>query len=187
MKQPIKYTRALVIVHGKSELCICRHIKSNLRLKMEIDSDKKGEKSIQITDLITRLNNKIYISQSNFIKKYDDIESEGKGKKKKLINFNIFIIMDVDDCTPKQREDYINKNMFKGHWAYDYIIPIWNIENLEDVMKKCDIEVINKGEYKIIFPINRNEKDIVQIQGLSDKLAKCKETNMEEFLKYCLE
>lgn len=35
------YLKSVVIVHGKSEKQICEYIKSNLRLKMDIVSDKK--------------------------------------------------------------------------------------------------------------------------------------------------
>lgn len=45
----LNYTKAVVIVHGKSEKQICQYIKNKLRLKMEIYSDKNGEKAIQIT------------------------------------------------------------------------------------------------------------------------------------------
>ena len=41
----ISYLKGLVICHGKSEKLICDFIKSNLRIQIEIDSDKKGKKS----------------------------------------------------------------------------------------------------------------------------------------------
>jgi ribosomal protein S15P/S13E len=40
----LKYLTAVVIVHGKSELQLCSFIKSNLKLKIHIESDKKDEK-----------------------------------------------------------------------------------------------------------------------------------------------
>lgn len=55
-KQKVRYLKALVIVHGKSEKQICEYIKSNLRLKIEIVSKEKGEKSIQINSLKHILN-----------------------------------------------------------------------------------------------------------------------------------
>ena len=55
------YTKAVVIVHGKSEKQICQYIKNKLRLKIEILSDKNGEKSIQITSLKNILNNSVYL------------------------------------------------------------------------------------------------------------------------------
>lgn len=61
MKQ-LNYTKAVIIVHGKSEKQICQYIKNKLRLKIEIYSDKNGEKAIQITSLKNTLNNKIFKS-----------------------------------------------------------------------------------------------------------------------------
>ena len=70
----LNYTKTVVIVHGKSEKQICQYIKNKLRLKMEIYSDKNGEKAIQITSLKNTLNNKIFKSFKNFIKTYEDIK-----------------------------------------------------------------------------------------------------------------
>lgn len=99
----LNYTKAVVIVHGKSEKQICQYIKNKLRLKMEIYSDKNGEKAIQITSLKNTLNNKIFKSFKNFIKTYEDIKLTNDEKN---INdeFKIFIIMDTDDCTEKQKK-----------------------------------------------------------------------------------
>lgn len=96
------YTKALVIVHGKSEKQIVKFIKSNLRLKMEIYSDKNGEKAIQITSLKNTLNNKIFKSFNNFIKEYEDIKLS-EDYKSIDDSFKVFIIMDTDDCTEKQK------------------------------------------------------------------------------------
>lgn len=61
--------RVMSIVHGKSELCICNSIKSNLKLKHEIISEKKGSNSIQITSVMKKiLNNTIFKSFETFIK-----------------------------------------------------------------------------------------------------------------------
>lgn len=129
----LNYTKALVIVHGKSEKQICQYIKNKLRLKIEIYSDKNGEKSIQITSLKNTLNNKIFKSYRNFINTFEDIELiDNKNINK---DFKIFIIMDTDDCSEEEKRKFINKEMFKGHWAYDYIVPIYNIPELETVLQ----------------------------------------------------
>ena len=92
------YTKAVVIVHGKSEKQICQYIKNKLRLKIEIFSDKNGEKSIQITSLKNILNNTIFKSFKSFIKTFDDVELTCDGKSLDD-DFKIFIIMDTDDKT----------------------------------------------------------------------------------------
>ncbi|MCI8588377.1 MAG: hypothetical protein HFG40_01855 [Bacilli bacterium] len=188
------YLKAVVIVHGKSEKQICQHIKNKLRLKMEIESDKNGEKSIQITSLMNLLNNKKFKTQSSFIKYFEDIELNKNGKRLNE-DFKIFIIMDTDEqeLTDRQREEYKNKEMFKKHWAYDYIVPIYNSPELETILTKAKIPftktgVKRKKEYIKLFPTDDKygKTDVIQIEELIKSLSVVKDTNFEEFLEFCL-
>lgn len=187
----LNYTKALVIVHGKSEKQICQYIKNKLRLKIEIYSDKNGEKAIQITSLKNTLNNKIFKSYRNFINTFEDIELiDNKNINK---DFKIFIIMDTDDCSEEEKRKFINKEMFKGHWAYDYIVPIYNIPELETVLTEAKVPftktgVKRKKEYIKLFPTDPKytKTDEVQIKELLNKLKKQKNTNLNEFLDFCL-
>ncbi|HBI6884535.1 hypothetical protein [Clostridium perfringens] len=190
MKYKGQYTKALVIVHGKSEEQICKYIKSNLKLKMEIYKNTKS--SIQINDLKNLINNQVFKSKRSFLKTYDDIEVE----KGKLKNFKIFIIMDTDDCTKEAKEKFINKSMFKNHWAEEYIVPIYNNNNLEDAMKAIGIDVKKdeKRKYLRIFPTDKKylqcKSDIIQIENMIKDIQSVKNsksiTNLDEFLDYCL-
>ncbi len=187
----LNYTKALVIVHGKSEKQICQYIKNKLRLKIEIYSDKNGEKAIQITSLKNTLNNKIFKSYRNFINTFEDIELiDNKNINK---DFKIFIIMDTDDCSEEEKRKFINKEMFKGHWAYDYIVPIYNIPELETVLTDAKVPFTKTGikrkkEYIKLFPTDPKytKTDEVQIKELLNKLKKQKNTNLNEFLDFCL-
>lgn len=199
MKMKLSYTRAVVIVHGKSEYIIAKHIKSNLRLKMEIVSENNGNNSIQIDGLKKVLGNTVFKNRNSFIKKYDEIEYEGKGKKFKLHNFKVFIIMDTDDCNDEIKGKYISGELFKDHWLKDYIVPVYNSENLEDILKKCDIKYKSnpiskipakelKSKYIEIFPIGNGDKnDEDQLRQLSKSLTRIEGTNMEEFIDYFLD
>lgn len=186
----LNYTKAIVIVHGKSEKQICQYIKNKLRLKIEIYSDKQGEKAIQITSLKNTLNNKIFKSIKTLTNVYEDIEFEGRTIQK---DFKIFIIMDTDDCTEKQKDDFINKEMFKDHWAYDYIVPIYNVPELETVLEKANVPfktvgVKRKKEYIKLFPTDAKyeKNDEVQIEELAKKLKKLSNTNFDVFFEFCL-
>ena len=188
----LNYTKALVIVHGKSEKQICQYIKNKLRLKIEIYSDKNGEKAIQITSLKNTLNNKIFKSYRNFINTFEDIELDASSKNINN-NFKIFIIMDTDDCSEDEKRKFINKEMFKGHWAYDYIVPIYNIPELETVLTEAKVPftktgVKRKKEYIKLFPTDPkyNKTDEVQIKELLNALKKQKNTNLNDFLDFCL-
>ena len=191
------YLKAIVIVHGKSEFQMCDFIKRKLKLKIEIVSKNKGANSIQISSIMKRLKGKDIDTLDNFKNTYkDDLEI----KDNKIIidkNFRIFIIMDTDDCKEEEKNNFINKNMFKNHWAHKYIVPIYNIKNLEDVLVKS--EVINKNtiknkrdkkDYIKIFPTDDKytKSDTIQIEEFYQKLLKVKNiSNMHEFIKFCLD
>ncbi len=194
MGRELNYLKAVVIVHGKSEKQICNFIKSNLRINIFIESDKNGEKAIQITSLMKRtLNNKKFKSFKSLKSFFDDLQID-KETKQIADGFKIFIIMDTDDCTERQKQDFQNKAMFKDHWAYDYIVPIWNCPNLEEVLRKSGIKFKKKGkkqkdEYIDIFPTDEKYKksDVLQIKEFYNILENNNNTNMNIFVDFCLE
>lgn len=173
------------IVHGQSEYLICTSIKSNLRIKHEIIADKRGKKSIQINSLMHILNDSRLKSFKNFISEFDDVEH----KDKKLLNFKLFIIMDLDDCTKEMRNRFLNKEMFSKHWLYEYIVPIYNDPDLEETMKEAKIPIQRneKKKYFTVFPTNHGDLDVDKARDSHVALLKCKKSNMHEYVKYCLE
>lgn len=191
------YLKAIVIVHGKSEFQMCDFIKRKLKLKIEIVSKNKGANSIQISSIMKRLKGKDIDTLDNFKNTYkDDLEI----KDNKIIidkDFRIFIIMDTDDCKEEEKNNFINKNMFKNYWAHKYIVPIYNITNLEDVLVKSKVIDKNtiknkrdKKDYIKIFPTDDKytKNDTIQIQEFYQKLLKVKNiSNMYIFIKFCLD
>lgn len=187
VRQP-NYCKGIIIVHGKSELLLAEHIKSNLHLPIEIYSLKNGKTSIQIDSLMTILGNNDFKSKSKLKQKYFIEE-----KNKKLVNFFVMPIMDLDDTTEEKIEKYKSGEMFRNHWLSSYIVPIWNDTNLDHVLH--DLNLISKlpndkekGKvYEELFPKNKGQADIEQV----NKLLKCFEsttkTNMDIFIKKCLE
>ena len=185
------YLKCIVIVHGKSEKQICNYIKSKLRFHMEIIGKEKGQKSIQINGLQNLFNKDKRLSAYNdFITYFSDVEIEGK-KNKIASYFKIFVIMDTDDCSDEQRKKYISKELFKGHWAYDYIVPIFNSPDLENTMVKAGIKFEKKGderkkEYIKIFPTDKKymKNESLELSSFAKNLSMINETNMESFINY---
>lgn len=67
------YLKAIVIVHGKSELQMCNFIKNKLRLNnIHIISKDNGKHSIQISNIMKRLNGKDINTLDNFKNTYND-------------------------------------------------------------------------------------------------------------------
>lgn len=194
MMKKLVYLKTIVIVHGKSEKQICQYVKNNLRLKMEIISEKNGENSIQITGLMKLLNNKKFKSYNSFIRNFEDVELIKDGKNLSD-DFKIFIIMDTNDCVnDEQRTKYRNKELFKNHWAYKYSVPIHNTPELETILTKAKVPFKKVGknrkkEYIKLFPTNDKygKSDAISIEELMKNLSTVKDTNFEEFFQFCLE
>lgn len=84
--------------------------------------------------------------------------------------------------------------MFKNHWAYDYIVPIYNSPELETVMVKAGIKFEKKGderkkEYIKIFPTDKKflGNQTVELSSFAEKLQDVKDTNLDEFVNHCIE
>lgn len=189
--EALKYTKGVVIVHGKSELALVRYIHTNLHLPIRTISRKGGKTSIQINGLREFLNKKQFCSLSAFANEYS-VEYDKRNKK--LIDFKLFIIMDVDDCDENMQKQYRYKKLFDGHPLKGYIVPIYNIRNLEEVLLKAGImtEKIpdsKKGTYyNKIFPINTKPMSVDtvnQIRFFAAKLKGIEQSNMLEFVEYC--
>ena len=187
------FYKSALIVHGKSEFHLVRFIYTNLHLSVKIISKDKGRGSIQINGLKELLNKKCHRTLSAFSKEYS---VEYDKKEKKLKNFKLFIIMDTDDCSEKNKSEFISGEMFRGHPLQEYIVPIYNITNLEDVMIKAGIMIkrISDSEkgtyYSKIFPINTepvSNDTLKQIRLFASKIKGVKQTIMLEFVEYCFE
>lgn len=182
------YCKGIIIAHGKSELLLAEHIKSNLHLPIEIYSLKNGKTSIQIDSLMTILGNNDFKNKSKLKQKY--IMEE---KNKKFINFFIMPIMDLDDTTEEKIKKYKNGEMFKNHWLSPYIISIWNDINLDHVL--YDLKLISKlpndkekGKvYEELFPKNTGQADLEQVNKLLKYFESTTKTNMNIFIEKCLE
>lgn len=189
----LRYTRCAVMVHGKSELYLAKYICSNLRIPYKMVANNNGRSSIQINGIWNYLKKKPFINLKAFAEEYS---IEYDKKQKKLLNFKLFMIMDTDDCDERTKEMYISGELFKGHPLEEYIVPIYNIGTLENVLYKAGLtpqrlSSSDKGEYyKKIFPINTQPmsyKTIDQVRAFAQSIKGIKETNLLEFVEYCIQ
>ncbi|MGD9910744.1 MAG: hypothetical protein AB7U79_09150 [Candidatus Izemoplasmatales bacterium] len=182
-KRKVNYTRAFVICHGKSEHILAQSIKSNLRLPIQIYSKNNGSTSIQIEGLDHLLRQKDFSSIQNF-QTYNNVILEIS--KTKIINFFCFIIMDTDDVhSDAILDSFKNKKMFENHWLYDYIIPIYNFPNLDEVCNNHGYAVNQKEKtksYQKIFPgVNG---DLEEFQSVLEHFEGAKDSNIQLMLEY---
>jgi len=102
-------------------------------------------------------------------------------------------MMDTDDCSQKEAKNFKNNDMFKEHWADEYIVPIYQTPELETVLTKSGVLFKKKGkerkkEYIEIFPTDEKYKksDTLQVKELADMVRKNSNTNLTELLDFCL-
>lgn len=187
-QQRRKASNILIITHGKSEYDIFTFIQQASGKSIYVFADHQGHqfKSIQITSLLLKLNKAPFNKIKHFKNRFDNIEYNGD----ELPNdFNVFIIMDTDDCTVKQKENFLNKEMFKGHWLYNYINPIHNSENLEDVLlhAKINYPKSKRSNYGEIFRSKRTQPKLEAIIEINELLKRYPiRTNMHLAIEACI-
>lgn len=191
MKQ-LKYKKCVVIVHGKSELHLTKYIYTNLHLPVVTYSEQNGNKSIQINGLKGLLSKKQFKSLAAFANNFT-VEYDSKGKK--LKDFTLFIVMDTDDCDEKTKQDYISGKLFEGMALAPYIVPIFNSDNLEDVLSRTKLmpkrikEKDKEKYYSKVFPINKEKlstETIDQVKTLLNELKGVKGTNLPVMINHFL-
>ncbi|KRM36285.1 hypothetical protein FC83_GL003038 [Agrilactobacillus composti DSM 18527 = JCM 14202] len=186
-----QHTCAVVIVHGQSEYAFVQSIKSKLRLKIEIFARNKGKSSIQINKLPDVFQNNIFRSKSALLKEYETIQH----RKRELLDFRIFTIMDVDDVENRDvRRNYIDGfiSNIGDYQLKPYIMPIYFIENFEDALRDINFPFVpknnrDKSKYlKVFDPTIQQNADADTTTELAQRFAKSKRTNVDMFLDYCL-
>lgn len=181
----ISHTKAIVIVHGKSEHDIVKYIKSKLRIPIEIYSRSNG--SIEISSVNDILKNQDFVDVNGFLNKFPKVELDEKKKPK---NVKIFMIMDVDNTNTSVFNSYKDKSLFPKSWLKDILVPIWNDNNLEEVLNQIGYYYAKndkqKKNYKRAFPVERGSQDLNSVEELRDKLQHIPQSNMDEFLTFCL-
>ena len=185
-------TPAIILVHGKSELQIAKHICCNLRLNCYIHHRTT---SIQVNGVVHELETN-FPSARTLVKK-DGIQLN-INKDKICGNFKIFAIMDTDDCDEKVKSDYISAKLFSSYALGDYVVPIYNSPNLEHVLFKSGLipKIFNDSEkvkqYATLFPVRSTpvgdaQKKLDEMKQLSDILKKNRDTNFYLLLDYLVE
>lgn len=178
------YSRCLIICHGKSEEILCKSIKSNLRLQIDIYARNNGSNSIQLTSLLDVLKERQFKTLNQFKMEYN-VEVV----KRELKNYFIFIVMDLDEkeYTSEVIQGFRTKTMFNNHWMKPYIVPIISIPNLDEYLKTVGypIDVSSKVEsYQKVFPGDNG--DYKAFQEVYERLrgAKTNNSNLIELIDY---
>ncbi|MDK7114348.1 hypothetical protein [Staphylococcus pettenkoferi] len=173
-----KLQNCIVICHGKSEYEIIKYIKNAYRIPVKIVAENKGKNSIQITSIMQFLNRREFKTKKQFENKFKIVVNS---------HTKIFIIMDTDDCSKMESENFKNGKMFRRYWGSRYIHPIFNTLNLEDVISRTQLEVYHQKKDAVkIFPQNISDKH-EGIMHVYQAFKKAKHTNFDEVFEYFIQ
>lgn len=188
-------TRALIMPIGKSSKKICQYIIQNLRLSIEIKEDINVSKGTNFDIIINILNDNEHKTLNAFYNTYKGIDIEGTGEDRKIKKFKIFIVLDLEQCSEVEKQEYLDKTIFKSHWAYEYIVPIFNDKNLEDALKECNVSYEKKEfkdkkmNYVKVFPIvnkfRQKKTERTEVEEFRNLIKDSKRTNLKKMLDYC--
>ncbi len=86
---------------------------------------------------------------------------------------------------------YKNKEMFSSLWSKDYIIPIWNNKNFDEVCLEVGLidRIPSHKEKGVVYAkvFRATDKDNIQrIKELRDLFKKSRNTNLDKLIDYCL-
>ncbi|MBE6524744.1 MAG: hypothetical protein E7Z65_07770 [Thermoplasmata archaeon] len=106
-------TDFIVICHGKSEVILAKWLQSRTRVRINVDSNNGGERSVMINSLNQFLDENGYRNSSSLKRRFPNIEYKNRIGLKDL---RIFTLMDVD-VDGKLVHDYLNRDMFSLTWT----------------------------------------------------------------------
>jgi len=184
----VRRSRTLVICHGLTEYYLAKYLKSSLRIPLEIKH--RTDSSIQITALQQVMGGQEFKNEKALLTRFNHLDTD---KASHLNQIKIFPIMDTDDANVNEILQYKQASLFKKKWFSNYFHPIYNEQNIEDVLKEIHWDFTRKENdkgrlYYDLFPINHKRTlEIDRIRNLAELLKSCPKTNLDELLFHCLQ
>lgn len=174
--------RTIVVVHGRSEALLFMGITKRIRYPINVFSFEGGARAIKLEHLEEGLLSQPPFNRCSSLKTYFGWNLECKRLDEGKDDFRIFPIMDIDGDYIREKS-YITGNMFRDCPFRDKIVPIYNKDNLDEVMSRCgygDVYLRNKPYY---YKTIGNRADIKE---LLSRLQKDEGTNLDVFLAHCM-
>lgn len=123
----------VVVAHGKSEVAMWQTFRMRLRTNICIYSNKNGEEAITISGLPELFTGGEMSSEKEIYKRFgEDLDYRPRAREP-LPGLKIFTVMDIDGNN-RDRRPYMSGELLKNVPLGKYIVPIYNDNNLDDVM-----------------------------------------------------
>lgn len=132
----------IIVVHGKSEYILFREILKKRRMVNDVPiyMRSRGEETIAISHLHDLFTTGELSSDTKIIRLYGEQLDHGSKGPKRLENVRIFTVMDIDH-DEKNRKRYKTGNVLNDLPISARVVPIYNEENLDEVMTALGYDV----------------------------------------------
>lgn len=174
--------RTIVVAHGKSEVRLCEAISRREMFEIIPYASEGGERAIKLEHLKDVMSSYPFDSKKSLHRKYADRIHYDSGTSEKIPGLRIFTIMDIDGDYIREKS-YTTGNIFRDCPLRDYIVPIYNRQNLEDVLGRCGYPDVGQKKVKSY----RRMFMEMDFRDLMSRLSADDGTNMDVFIRYCLE
>lgn len=176
------YCPCVIVCHGLSEFVVFSEIKRLLRIPMEVYFDHNN--GLNIESIPKFLTVRFMKNPGSFRKEFS--HAPIKCSKNGFEDFRLYFVMDVDQATAKQANDFYSKALFKNHWCSAYVYPVLSRPNLDVVMSKAgySIDLAHKGDsYGQIM----DRVFLEDLPEFSSKFKTIRSTNISSLIDYLLE
>jgi len=173
--------RILTIDHGRCEDILVGWVRVRLNMGIEYYSKNKGREAIRIENLPSLFGSRWLSSEPELHRKYPDLEYSVK-ERPMMPKLKIFPIMDTERDLAHSDRSYMTGNMFAKSCFSDRVVPIYNIPDLDTIFREAGIGKVTSDKPSSYSDI-LDGYDVIEIY----EMVKGREdTNLSEFLKYCL-
>lgn len=173
--------RILTINHGECENRVVDWVKVRLNMGIEKYSRENGKKTIRIENLPDVLKMKWLGSESSLHSKYRDLEYFPRANPS-MPSLHIFTIMDTEFELLHSNRTYMTGNMFNGCYFRDQMTAIYNAPDMDTIFEKAGI-----GRVSYKKPASYTDiLDDYEVLDVYHLLKDRSDSNLSEFLKYCL-
>ena len=147
---------------------------------IETYSRKRGEEAIRIENLPHLFSLKWLSNEIDLHKKYPNLEYF-PNQQIRMPELMIFPIMDTENGRDPNKA-YMTGSMFDQSPFRKRIHPIYSIPNLDVVIEKAGLGQVSKDKPSSYS----NMLDDLEVKDLYDALKDRQDTNLSDFLKYCM-
>ena len=131
--------------HGRSEMILCSYLSEWLRVEIIPVARKNGTETISLKESGDFMRNGPFKDMKSLNRYYRQYKKGRSSKTLKPEDVKIFVLMDVDGDRLSQKP-FRTKEIFKGSFFYDNIVPVLSVPNLDEVLRQSGHMICDRSK-----------------------------------------